>query len=297
MAFNNINIFSLARRINRPLILDGAMGSFLQQKKLERNEYLWMSLLNIKAPEKVLSVHKAYIKAGADIITTNTFRTNPAAIEKYGSKISAERIVKESVEITKSAIDNAPILIAGSNPPAEDCYQIERILSSKKLQFNHYKHIELLYNNGSHFILNETQSHLDEILIICKFCLQNNIPYVMSLYITEELKILSGENVNYVIKIIMEHDPLAISINCIKPKTFMKFYRKNKLDFNWGVYLNCGKGSITNPIIKCGINSQEYQNNMKKILEKTPSFIGACCGSSPKHIRQLRKLLDEKNDN
>src|ERR1017187_7612228 len=79
------NPFSIARRMKRPLILDGAMGSLLQQHGVPRDESLWMSLANITHPEIVTELHRQYIEAGSDIITTNTFRTNPVAIGEYSS--------------------------------------------------------------------------------------------------------------------------------------------------------------------------------------------------------------------
>ncbi|MEJ2616991.1 MAG: homocysteine S-methyltransferase family protein, partial [Ignavibacteriaceae bacterium] len=75
---SNINPFSFAKRIGRPLILDGAMGSLLQQKAKKEPD-IWMSKVGLDNPELVYAIHEEYIEAGADIITTNTFRTNPAA--------------------------------------------------------------------------------------------------------------------------------------------------------------------------------------------------------------------------
>jgi homocysteine S-methyltransferase len=127
-----MNLFALAKRIDRPLILDGAMGSLLQQMKVKSKGSLWMSYANIEDPEKVYSVHKKYIQAGADIITTNTFRTNPVALGEF-PKLRSKRIVKTSVELAIKAKGNLPVLLAGSNAPAEDCYQKERTITKKEL--------------------------------------------------------------------------------------------------------------------------------------------------------------------
>jgi homocysteine S-methyltransferase len=289
---NFINPFALSRRINRPLILDGAMGSMLQQSGIKSRGSMWMSLANIKQPEIVCQIHKNYIKAGADIITTNTFRTNPAAVENYDKRLNCEKLVKDSVKLALEASNNLPVFIAGSNAPAEDCYQVERKLSLKELELNHYKHIDYLMESGCHFILNETQSHFDEIKIICKYCLKNNIPYLISLFVDENLKILSGEELDDVVKFILEYKPLAVGINCILQETFMKFHNKAKLNFFWGAYLNCGSGDFTDDNIKCGISPSSYKETIKNILPKSPSFIGACCGSTPKHIMEIKKLLD-----
>jgi len=289
---NFINPFALSKRINRPLILDGAMGSMLQQSGIKSRGSMWMSLANIKQPEIVFQIHKKYIKAGADIITTNTFRTNPAAIESYDKRLNGQKLVRASVKLAVDASIGLPVFIAGSNAPAEDCYQVKRKLSLKELQINHDKHINYLMESGCHFILNETQSHFDEIKIICKYCSKNNIPFIISLFADENLKLLSGESLNEAIKFILDYNPLSVGINCIRHETFRKFYNKSKLKFFWGAYLNCGSGDFTDDNIKCGISPSSYKEAIKNILPKSPSFIGACCGSTPKHIMEIKKLLD-----
>ena len=78
------NVFEKAKKINRPLILDGAMGSILQEKKLTSNKRVWSAKANDDSRSEVLTLHKDYIRAGADIITTNTFRTNPYSLISSG---------------------------------------------------------------------------------------------------------------------------------------------------------------------------------------------------------------------
>ena len=293
----NINPFSLAVRISRPLILDGAMGSMLQQAGIKSSGSLWMSYVNLKHPEKVFNIHKQYISAGADIITTNTFRTNPAAVEYSREKINFQRFVKESVKFAVEAASGLPILIAGSNAPAEDCYKVKRDLSKKKLEANHKGHISLLMEAGCHFVLNETQSHFDEIKIICDFCSRNEIPYLVSFFVDEKLKLLSGEKLSEVIKFVLDYNPLAVGINCIKEKTFFSYFNRNSLKFNWGAYLNCGSGGFTDDNISCGVSPEQYKLSVEKMLRKKPSFIGSCCGSTPKHIKMIKELLDGKTRN
>jgi homocysteine S-methyltransferase len=307
---NSINIFSLSKRINRPLILDGAMGSLLLHKNIKSRGSLWMSYANIENPDAVLSIHKDYIKAGADIITTNTFRTNPGAVEKkYGLSVSS--MVRAGVQIALKAAKDLPVFIAGSNAPAEDCYQVERKISGRKLIKNHHTHIDLLYSNGCNFILNETQSHFDEIKIICEYCSKNDMPYIISIFSNDNLKILSGERIKDVVNFVKDYNPLAISFNCILPATFQKIFKNVDFDFNWGFYLNClpspkrnigfaqagGSSNYTDKVIECGLPPINFGKYITKTLSKKPSFIGACCGSSPAHIRQIKKILDGRSDN
>lgn len=289
---NEINTFSLAKRINRPLILDGAMGSLLQLYGVSPDNKIWMTLANTNFPEKVLMIHKEYIEAGADIITANTFRTNPAALSDY-SESKQQEFVKAAVELAKQAKGDLPVFIAGSNAPAEDCYQRDRKLSNKELKLNHHKHISLLIDNGVHFILNETQSHFDEIKIICEYSLKNSIPFILSLYLDDNLNLLSGHKFNEVIQFIREHGPLAVGLNCISPALFNAI--EKPAEYNWGYYLNCGSGNPEDSVIQCGFSPLDYAVLVKESLKYSPSYIGACCGSNPDHIKKIKEILDGKN--
>ena len=269
------------------------MGSLLQQKGFESSGASWMTEINEKYPEKIVQIHKEYIDTGADIITTNTFRTNPAAFSETENK-NASEYVKNAVELAKESIENSSVIIAGSNPPAEDCYQSQRLINNSKLILNHYNHIELLKDSGVDFILNETFSHLDEIKLVCDYCSSKNIPYIISLYLNDELSLLSGETLEEVLILIKEHNPLAIGLNCITPEHFEKAFIKFDVKYNWGFYLNCGFDEHHVNDIECRVTPKAYGEILKKYLEYQPSFIGACCGSSPEHIKTIKSILDEQ---
>jgi len=293
------NPFSIARRMKRPLILDGAMGSLMQQHGVPRDEYLWMSLANITYPETVIKLHKEYIDAGADIITTNTFRTNPESIRKYSSRenkynIELQNFVKRSVDLASQATSGTPVLIAGSNPPAEDCYQKEAKLTKEGYYRNHESHIKELKVNHCNFILNETQSHYIEIETILSICQRERIPFVLSIFFDDKFRLLSGETVYAAIQNILKYEPLAIGFNCIRPETFLEFISTQQLNFNWGVYMNCGNGDYKDEIITPGISPDKYKEIVKRVLRYNPSFIGGCCGTTPDHIKKIKEIFDER---
>lgn len=291
--YNNLieNIYK--SKSSRPLILDGAIGSYLQEKGFSADKYLWYSYLNIERPEIVEMIHREYINAGADIITTNTFRTNPFAKKRSDLKISNQELVKKSVEIAIKARESKPIVIAGSNAPAEDCYQVERTISFFELEYNHKKHIEMLIGSGVDIIWNETHSHLDEIELISKFCDENKINFAMNLFFKHDLTILSGEPLNEIVRLIENYNPALIGFNCIKPEIFIKNIDRIYLPKNWGFYFNCGAGNYEDEIISCGISPNNYLNQIKFLMEYKPKFVGACCGSNPAHIKLIKEYLNE----
>ena len=216
MPAKRIDLVQKYKSRNLPLVLDGAMGSLLQQKGLPSDKYLWYSKQNLDNPDIVRNIHLEYIDAGADIITTNTFRTNPAALKLSGYNIDLKSFVKSGVDIADSARGNEEIIIAGSNTSAEDCYQIERTVSHTELDYNHKKHIDYLWEAGSDIIWNETHSHWDEIEIVCKYCSDNLIPFIISFYFTDDLKILSGEPLNEAVENVRQ---------LVAPPMFFTFFR------------------------------------------------------------------------
>lgn len=290
---NRENPFDKARTIKQPLVLDGAMGSQLQEQKATSKKRIWSASANEEFSQKVIALHRDYIRAGADIITTNTFRTNPYTLLTSGVTDLTEKVAK-AVELAKIARGKSPVLIAGSNPPAEDCYQVERTISQKDLEWNHRVHIDALMENGCDFIMNETQSHFDEIKFIAKYCGQNNIPFVMNFFFMDKPKLLSGENLTDAIDFVLNYHPLAIGFNCITFEALSKAVERLKPDMNWGFYLNCGSGNYTDTEINCAIQPNDYAKQVKPYLKLNPSFIGACCGSSPEHIKKVRALVDGK---
>lgn len=288
MSKNLLNLFKNARIANKPLILDGSMGALLSQMGFFWDTRRWMTDVIYTSPESILKLHKDYIKAGADIITTNTFRSNPAAIGNEESRL----IAKKAINLAKEASRNTLTMIAGSNPPAEDCYKTSRNLTQKELEFNHCKHIDYLIESGADFILNETQGHLDEITVISKYCEKKEIPFIISLYFTEDLNLLSGENISRAIDLVMEHQPLSVGLNCMLPTVFDQFLKNYNFNYNWGFYLNCGAGVPTDKEIISGISPEKYAEIAAGYTNKKPSFIGACCGSSPEHIKKLKLKIN-----
>ena len=292
------NIIKYQSELNRPLILDGAIGSYLQMIEEHSHPVLWSSYLNVTKPELIIKLHKEYISAGAEIITTNTFRTNPAAFENVGLNITNSEFVKGSVKLAKIAAGgNESLFIAGSNPPAEDSYQIERKLSNKQIETNHKFHINMLWDSGCDFTLNETQSHFDEIKIICQHCSANSIPFVISLFITPDLRILSGEHVVDIIDYIRDFSPIAIGINCVYPNIFEHFCNKISIDYRWGFYLNCGSGNYSDNDIYEGVSPNGYKEIVKDNISGKPFFIGSCCGSNPMHTKSIKDYINASSNN
>ncbi len=280
-----------SEKLNRPLVLDGAMGSLLQMRKFPVDGPLWSATANVIYPNEVRNIHKEYLDAQADIITTNTFRTNPYAVKLSGIDQTSTELVRQAITLAREATRNGDVIIAGSNAPAEDCYKTDRKNNYGQLNDNHAEHIELLHQNGVDIIWNETFSHSDEIEIVSKYCASKSIPYVINLFVDNNLKLLSGESYTEIIKLLHTYQPLAIGINCISLNTFANIMNDVNLGCDWGFYLNCGSGNYTDSEIRTGIYPGYYINEIKDYLKYKPLYIGTCCGSTPEHTYKIKEYI------
>ncbi|MGH9425268.1 MAG: homocysteine S-methyltransferase family protein, partial [Terriglobia bacterium] len=152
------------------LILDGAMGTELQRRGVDTGLPLWSANALISHPETVLQIHKDYIEAGADIITTNTFRTTRRTMHRANLPDRSSQLTANAVEHAHQACKSFPdreILIAGSIAPLEDCYRPDLVPSDRELREEHAELAERLAEASVDFILLETMNTIREIYAAC----------------------------------------------------------------------------------------------------------------------------------
>ncbi|HSK95519.1 MAG TPA: homocysteine S-methyltransferase family protein, partial [Euzebyales bacterium] len=135
------------------LLLDGGMGMELSARGAATSDRLWAARALIDAPATVRAVHDAYLAAGADVITTNTYSTARPRLERAGV---AERFValnEQAARLATQARDahGRDVLIAGSMPPLDDTYRPDKV-GDAQWMVDHYQaqaevlapHVDLL---------------------------------------------------------------------------------------------------------------------------------------------------------
>ncbi|MCR4416527.1 MAG: homocysteine S-methyltransferase family protein [Ignavibacteria bacterium] len=281
--------------LNKPLVLDGPMGTLLIERGVNLGSKLWSALALINHPEEVKKIHSEYIQSGADIITTNTFRTNPYAVKLSGTNYSSQELVRKAVQFAKESINaaNKKILIAGSNAPADDCYLTKRIMSKDEQIENHYLHIQYLIEAGVDFILNETFGDKEEIEIVCSICKEFHFPFAVSVLINSELKTFFGQNLFETIEMIFNYEPNFISLNCTRPEFILQALEILN-DFKpFGVYPNLGSiESFQSGKLVRDFTDSQLNDFVKKLIDNGVRVIGVCCGGNPNDIKLIRKIVD-----
>jgi homocysteine S-methyltransferase len=288
----NLKIF---KSPNRTLILDGAMGTELERRGFKTSLPLWSAQALLDAPELVLQIHRDYIKAGADIITTNTFRTNPYTIKKAGwlksNQDVPQALTKIACDLAKQAVGNKKVAIGGSVAPIENCFSPQLYPSNKLAGNDHYAHIKNLKEGGVDFILAETMLSIKEALVVLAQAKKLKIPIMVSFTLNQDGNILNGDNLIMALNAVSEYKPLAFLINCttldIIEKVIDSVLASARIPI--GVYPNFGppiKGKFTEYL-----TPSKFATVMLQLSNNGVKILGGCCGTQPTHVTALVKRI------
>ena len=299
-------------------ILDGAMGSELIRRGMELPEHIWSAAANLINPALVLAIHREYVDAGADYITANTFRTTPRAYEKIGvrgenkeggkkedgerrkparrtgreAKAIARESLNQAVDLAKKAAGNSAKVL-GSIAPLEDCYSPE-LFPGKDTAITEFRELGgWLSNAGVDILLLETMNSLAEteagLIALQDFELSLWVSFVLK----DDEHLLSGDLILDVIKLLQDYSVEMILLNCnpLRQTENAIIHLANNWSGKWGIYPNLGIGepSPNGKIVEYE-TMDKFISLMEKAIDMGASVVGACCGSSPQHIKSLCSL-------
>jgi S-methylmethionine-dependent homocysteine/selenocysteine methylase len=284
------------------IVLDSAMGTELEARGADISAPLWSARAIFEKPDTVRQIHIDNIDAGADVITTNTFRTQRRTLEKANYKRdelsyaeSARELTVDAVELARDAvmITHDDVLIAGSIATLEDCYKPGLSPYTDTLCTEHYEHVMNLVNAGADLLLPETMNNVREISAVLNQIHKTGKEFMISMICRNNKELLSGESIKDAVNIIDKFSPSAIMVNCVHPSaaegviTTLKSLTGSPI----GVYANIGeaeheKGSR----FELDVSPAEYFEYALKWKRMGAVIIGGCCGTNYEFISKISIL-------
>ena len=281
-------------------LLDGATGTELGRRGADISLPLWSARAIMERPDVVAQVHRDYLEAGADAITTNTFRTHRRSLAKAGLGASAVELTRRAVEIAQQARDqvNPKALVLGSVAPLEDCYKPELSPDAGTCAQEHGEMIATLLDAGVDLLLIETMNCLRESAAAAKeaqkklpggwmisFCTKSDGPPAM---------LLSGEPLTDLLPAL--HSAASIGVNCVAaPATEAQVKLLRLLvphEIRISAYANVSKAGPDGQWIKTDAADPEiYAEYAARWVAAGASIIGGCCGTRPEMIAAIAKKL------
>jgi len=279
------------------LVCDGAWGTLLQGKGLALGECpeRW----NLTYPDKVREIPFAYKEAGADLVKTNSFGGNRFRLEHYSLENKIVEINKTAATLSKEAVKDEA-LVLGSMGPTGKLLLMEEV-STDELYETFSIQAKSLYEGGADALLLETFSDTEEAKIAVKAA-KENTPLEVILTLTfertvdNEFKTMMGLTPSDVSAALEGTGIDFIGTNCGNGFEAMIEVVRELKTCNPGlpVIVNANAGL---PVIKdkriIYPESPEYAGSVVPALVNAgASIIGGCCGTTPQHISEIRRVID-----
>ena len=291
-------------------ILDGGMGQELLARGLNPEGTLWSAkaLLEKKNHSLVKNIHEDFVKAGAEVIVTNTFATRRQRLKQNNLEDKFELLNKHAGEIANSVRDKYPkILIAGGLPPQNTTYSSDE--RDENEIFNNFKDQAKVLNPYIDFFYFDVLSSVREVLIAVKSIKEFNKPFLIGAHISEGTYLPSGEKLSDIMNKIDCKNLLGLILACVSPENFKKnineiksigypfgfkinAFKKTKV--NGGFTKNFKKSKSGNPNEFLGkrndLTPEVLKNLAKEFINNGATIIGGCCETRPSHIKAFSEL-------
>ena len=314
---NNI-VAELQKRI---LILDGAMGSLIQQYKLEEMDYRGqrfnqhshdlkgnMDILSITRPDIIKQIHRDYLKAGADILETNTFSANRISQADYNMEGAVPEMNNTAARLAREAADeftrknpSRPRFVAGSMGPTNKTASLSPDVNDPGFRSVTFDDLVLAYTEQAKALI---EGGVDMLLIETVFDTLNakaalfaieeifrekntRLPIMVSGTITDASgRTLSGQTIEAFLNSVSRAELLSVGVNCALGARAMKPYVEelsHKAPFFTSAHPNAG---LPNQFGDYDETPEDMTDQLKEFLEAgAVNIIGGCCGTTPSHIR------------
>ena len=296
--------------ITTTTIIDGGMGRELAKRGAPFRQPEWSALAMIEAPEIVRDVHRAYIKSGAAVITTNSYALVPFHIGEERFAAQAQDLAAASGEMARAAVtlEGAATKVAGSIPPLFGSYRADLF------DADHVEDIATPLIKGLSpyvdFWLAETQSLIAESIAVRELLNTldtDNKPLWVAFTLEDSMdidvpRLRSGETVEEAVATMAALNVEAILFNCCQPDVIEQaldvaqtvLQAKQAQHIELGAYANAfppqPKNAVANDTlneVRDDLTPPAYLLWAQKWQAQGASLIGGCCGIGPEHIQEL----------
>lgn len=274
------------------ILLDGAMGTMLQQKGMEIGTI--PETLNITKPEWIIDIHKQYIEAGADIIYANTFGTNRYKMADSGYSVS--ELIKAAINNAKDACKDTDTMVALDIGPIGQLLEPTGSLTFEEA-YDIFKE-EIIEAEDADIIVIETMTDLLETKAAVLAAKENsNLPVFTTMTFEDNMRTFTGCSVSAMCLTLEGLGVDALGVNCsLGPKDLLPIVEEIS---NWTslpiiVKANAGlPDPVTN---KYNVLPDEFAYVCRSMLKYGVKILGGCCGTNPEYIKALNEMVVDANE-
>ena len=290
------------------VILDGGMGRELKRMGAPFSQPLWSAQALIEAPEYVKQAHCNFIRAGAEIITINSYACVPFHLGAELYKQKGTKLATQAAILAKEAAhtsENQSVLIAGSLPPVMGSYRpdlFEPIIARDVT--------EQLYKAQEDYCdiwIAETVASIAELKVVLSLAAQSSKPFYIAFTLSDDIyakvpTLRSGEQLSEAIEHLRETDLSGVLFNCSIPEVIepaLHQMRTLPSHLTLGAYANSfipidddHKANSTFQSLR-SVTAQNYLYYAQHWYKAGARVIGGCCGIGPEHIAEIARWKEK----
>ncbi|MGH8003309.1 MAG: bifunctional homocysteine S-methyltransferase/methylenetetrahydrofolate reductase, partial [Limisphaerales bacterium] len=287
----------LERLKKGPVLCDGAMGTMLYQKGVSFERCF--DELNLSSPELIGDIHRAYLKAGGEIVETNTFGANRYRLAAYGLEKQAVKINRQGARIARDAreIEGKSVFVAGAvGPLGKPLYPIGKV--REKEAFDAFREqAEGLLEGGVDLFIVETQSDLKEVeQAVLAIRSLTQLPVIAQMSFTEEGKTTTGIGPAEVAIFLSKLPVEVIGANCsVGPQGVLAVVSQMARETKKYVSAqpNAGLPRLVSGRFVYSTPPEYFGLYARYFLAAGVTLIGGCCGTTPAHTEAMAKAIVE----
>jgi len=282
----------------QPLLSDGGMGTMFNARGIDFEQCL--DALNLTDPQLVMDIHQAYIEAGSEIIQTNTFGANHFKLSEHDLGDQVAAINQAGVEIARRAaqVVEQKIFIAGDvGPLGVRLAPYGRVQKNEAFQV-FLEQIDALCRAGVDLLILETISDLNEMLEALKAARKVcNLPVVASMTFTRDDRTMLGDTPAYVAQRLSDNGADLIGVNCSGgPAQILRILNEMHQvvpTARFSAMPNAGFPEHVGGRFMYPASPDYFREYSNDLREAGACVIGGCCGTTPDHISEMRRALDD----
>jgi 5-methyltetrahydrofolate--homocysteine methyltransferase len=286
----------------RPLLGDGAMGTQLMLAGLEQGNCgeEW----NLTHPERVLAIQRRYAEAGSDCIITNTFGGSRIMLNRHSKGGQVVEINRAAVAIARAAFGGREGYVLGDIGPFGGLMEPYGDFSEDEVRDALNEQARALVDAGADAIIIETQTSLEELLLGIRAAREAGARAIIGSMAYDAtldgstFRTMMGVDPERAAEFIEEHGGNVVALNCgtgmdmERARQCVLRYRQ-VTDLPVMVLPNAGQPKLVDMKVVYDEAPEEMAQGVVPLLKAGARVIGACCGSTPEHIRAFRKTMDE----
>lgn len=285
----------------RPLLGDGAMGTQLMIAGLEQGNCgeEW----NLAHPEKVLAIQRRYAEAGSDCILTNTFGGCRIMLNRHGNADKVVQINQAAVNIAREAFAGRDGYVIGDIGPFGGLMEPYGDFTEDQVRSAFSEQARALVDAGADAIIIETQTSLEELALGINAakeagaaCVIGSMAYDVTLD-GSTFRTMMGIDPEQAAEFMEERGAHIVALNCgtrMDMQRALTAVQRYKAVTRLPVMVqpNAGQPSLVNLKVVYDETPEQMVEGLAALLEAGANIVGACCGSTPDHIRAFRKTMD-----